>query len=260
MGLSQPKVYLVGRSSFDLAAFQEFLRDEAVDWRQTPGAGAAQEIVETAGRVCYMSFGDRQSPRTNEEYIHNLVRQGHESVLEHVTWSFLIIGVSRGFSHQLVRHRVGFAFSQLSQQYHDESEAVFVAPSAVSAIPDLAELWEESLANSKNAYEEILRFFESADAEGPSEFKKREWMRAIRSAARSVLPNATETKVFVTINARALRHFLSIRGSIPGDEEMRKVSALLRAHVKEVAPALFADFVVDEMPDGSPTVRKVPLN
>jgi len=86
------------------------------------------------------------------------------------------------------------------------------------------------------------------------ELSKKEFKRAIRSAARSVLPNATETKIVVTANARALRHFFKIRGSIPGDIEMREAVAALFKLVQAEAPSLFADFTLEELADGSPVL------
>jgi thymidylate synthase (FAD) len=155
--------------------------------------------------------------------------------------------VSRGFSHQLVRHRVGWAFSQLSQQYHNESDAEFVAPSALTKSPSAFAAWSKAIAGSREAYRDIL---ESLKTPGAS--KDKEFRRAIFSAARSVLPNATETKIFATANARALRHFFSVRGAIEGDEEMRQVSTILFQLVHPEAPALFSDFVVQKLTDGSP--------
>jgi thymidylate synthase (FAD) len=88
----------------------------------------------------------------------------------------------------------------------------------------------------------------------------RERRRAIRAAARSILPEATETSIVVTANARALRHFLDERGSIAGDEEMRTVSAQLLEFLRHDAPATFADFESSVAADGLPQVRRVPLS
>src|SRR5579872_3130893 len=106
-----PRIYLISRPTFDFHSLSEFLELEGVSWRRTEGSTSAEEVIEVSGRVCYMSFGRKQSPRTTPEYIGNLVEMGHESVLEHACWTFLVTGVSRAFSHQLVRHRVGFSFS-----------------------------------------------------------------------------------------------------------------------------------------------------
>ncbi len=123
-----PKLFLVGRPNFDYNSFLGFLETEGESWLKSEEASTPENIVEVAGRLCYMSFGSRQFRKCNKDYIDNLIKQGHESVLEHVSWSFILTGVSRAFTHQLVRHRVGFSFSQLSQQYHDENDATFVCP------------------------------------------------------------------------------------------------------------------------------------
>jgi thymidylate synthase (FAD) len=247
------RAYLVSRPLFDVEVFLRFLKDEGLSWQRSPGAREPEEIVETAGRVCYLSFGEHQSPKTNAQYIANLVGMGHESVLEHVNWGFVLAGVSRAFTHQLVRHRVGFAFSQLSQQYHDERDASFVEPTDLTAFPTARAAWQRAVAAARDAYRQILDSLESLEARSPPE-RRKEVRRAIYSAARSVLPNATETKVFVTANARALRHFLLVRGAIAGDEEMRQVSASLLRLLKVEAPTLFADYEIETLADGSPVV------
>lgn len=251
------KVYLVGGPHFDVKEFLRFLDDRETGWQRSMEVTEAEEIVEASGRVCYMSFGDKQSPRSTSEYIRHLVFMGHESVLEHINWSFVIAGASRALSHQLVRHRVGFAFSQLSQQYHDESYAPFLMPSQVKQNPRAADVWERAVVAAREAYREILKLLEEQQSSSRGETGRREILRAIRSAARSVLPNATETVIFMTANARALRHLFTVRGNILGDEEMRVLAAELLQHVQREAPSVFFDFVVEELPDGSPRVCKV---
>jgi thymidylate synthase (FAD) len=250
----EPKLFLIARSGIDHQEVQRFLDSENLNWNRTETATQSESLVELAGRLCYLSFGARQSPKTNYEYIKHLIGQGHESVLEHVSWTFILTGVSRAFTHQLVRHRVGFSYSQLSQQYHDESEAALVRPSIIEKNPDLIEIWHKSVEQSQEAYQEILTRLGSRFEQSRVE-SKREYLREIRSAARSVMPEGTETKIAFTANARAIRHFLDIRGAIIGDEEMRLVGALLLEMVRKDAPALFEDFRVDELPDGSPIVR-----
>src|SRR5882724_10516408 len=97
-----PRIFLVSEPSFDLAEMDEFLQESRTSWRKTSRTTSAEQIVECAGRICYMSFGEKQSPRDTHEYVKRLVKQGHESVLEHVNWGFVISGVSRAFTHQLV--------------------------------------------------------------------------------------------------------------------------------------------------------------
>ena len=222
----------------------KFLQAESVSWKRTAEATSVEELIEVCGRICYMSFGSNQSPRTTAEYITNLVVSGHESVLEHASWTFIVLGVSRAFTHQLVRHRVGFSFSQLSQQYHDERSARFVIPPELLNSKRAEKIWVKHVENSLKAYEEITVALKKNQGSRKN-MSAKEYRRSIRSAARSVLPNATETKVAVTANARALRHFLDVRGSIPGDIEMRKVAAELLRIVRADAPAVFADFSIE---------------
>ena len=249
------RIYIVARPQFDVDAFCLFLQETNTTWSRTPSATTAEELVEAAGRVCYMSFGKRQSPKSNKEYIRHLVNMGHESVLEHVSWTFLLEGVSRAFTHQLVRHRVGFAFSQLSQQYHDESEAEFVEPYYLDRVPKAQAAWQRAIEAIQESYCQIRDAVTDEEAQLGLDSNDKERLRAIRSVARSVLVNSTKTKIVVTANARALRHFLRVRGAILGDAEMRMVSAKLLELLAGEAPELFFDFHADRLPDGSPIVK-----
>lgn len=248
------KIYIVNRPEFDAKNFLSFTHNQKTDWRRTIGATDSEEIVEAAGRICYMSFGEDQSPKSNQEYIRHLIEMGHESVLEHVNWTFLITGVSRAFTHQLVRHRVGFAFSQLSQQYHNETNASFTEPLLIKNNSRAHDIWNKVIQETRQTYRELLKVLQESEHESAVHLKGKEFRRAIYSAARSILPNATETKILVTANARALRYFLKIRGQIPGDEEMRNVASHLLLHLKIEAPSLFFDFHIDKLTDGSPII------
>ncbi|MCI0347821.1 MAG: FAD-dependent thymidylate synthase [Acidobacteriales bacterium] len=250
----KPKVYLIGRPRFNVEVFLAFLREQRTEWHRTPRVTEPEEIVEVSGRICYMSFGEKQSPRTNTDYIRNLIRQGHESVLEHVSWTILLTGVSRAFTHQLVRHRTGFSFSQLSQQYHEETGAAFVEPPHIHQSPRALQAWQKATEVSRESYKVILESLSELDSAPALPSQKREFKRAIRSAARAVLPNATETKIVITANARALRHFFKVRGAIPGDVEMREVVAEIFKLIKPEAPSLFADFSLESLSDGSLTL------
>lgn len=254
-----PNIYLLSRPQFDVSEFLRFLETQRTTWDRSEEPSESEEIVEVAGRICYMSFGSQQAPKSNAEYIQRLISLGHESVLEHVSWTFLITGVSRSFTHQLVRHRVGFAFSQLSQQYHDEREAEFVFPPSLKDIPEARREWEEAVATAKRAYAKIVGLLGAEGSDLSNNLSRKEARRAIRSAARSILPNATETKIVVTANARAVRHFLRVRGCLPGDIEMRLVSSKLLGIVSAEAPALVGDFRVENLPDGSPIVIHEPI-
>jgi len=250
----EPRLYLLSRPRLDIHEFSRFFQDESVQWNRTPGATDAEEVIEFAGRICYMSFGEQQSPKSNDEYIKHLIAQTHESVLEHASWTFLLTGVSRAFTHQMVRHRVGFSFSQLSQQYHDEKAAKFVIPEEVKASARATDLWLQLIAEMQRGYQSITSGLEDENMNRST--SPRETRRSIRSAARSILPNATETKIVFSANGRALRHFLDVRGGIIGDLEMRRVSALVFSLLQQEAPALLADFEKLAPGDGYPLIRR----
>jgi thymidylate synthase (FAD) len=258
MKMAQPSVVLISRPSLDIDSVEEWLRDLGLEWVRSPLATPAEELIELSGRLCYMSFGTRQSPRSNREYIYNLIRQGHESVLEHASWTFLVSEVSRGFTHQLVRHRVGFAFSQLSQQYVDQKPMGVIMPRLIRESSQSSKQWTQAVEVARQAYQEILESLEREVPGADDSTDRRERRRAVRSAARSVLPEATDTRISVSANARAIRHFLRVRGSIVGDEEMRAVAARLLEIVRKEAPAVFADFDV-RIEKESPLVRQVSL-
>ena len=123
--IRRPKVYLVGRQLLDEAEIRRFLEDHEVGEWATDTSIPAEVLPEIAGRVCYMSFS-KPRPGGNRAYLGHIKEVGHGSVLEHTVWNFIITGVSRSFTHELVRHRAGFGYSQLSQRYVDESVADFV--------------------------------------------------------------------------------------------------------------------------------------
>src|SRR6266540_2914436 len=147
--IREPEIYIVGRQTLDREAIDRFLGDQGLSWETDTEVGGEQ-MVEAGGRICYMSFG--KGRKTNREYIQNLISMKHGSVLEHATWDFIITGVSRSFTHELVRHRSGWGYSQLSQRYVDESVAEYVEPDCIAADPELHRIWLETVAQSHQAY------------------------------------------------------------------------------------------------------------
>ena len=187
----EPRVYLVGRQQVDPAAIERFLLDHGLSW-QTDTEVGAEALAEMAGRVCYMSYG--KGRKTNREFLEHLVQVGHGSVLEHAVWSLLLTGVSRSFTHELIRHR-HFSYSQLSQRYVDESDSEFVEPEVIAGDPDLHRAWCEAVNAARTAYDRLVAGLEHHYASEPDRTLRR---KLARQAARSVLPNATETRIFVT--------------------------------------------------------------
>jgi thymidylate synthase (FAD) len=246
----EPKVYLVGRQVVDEEALAAFLADHDVDHWTTDSEVAGEKIIETAGRVCYMSFA-KPRPGGNHAYISHILEVGHGSVLEHAVFNLLITGVSRSLTHELVRHRAGWAYSQLSQRFVDESEADFVEPEVISEDPELHRIWLESVRASQMAYRELAdRLAEKFKDLGDRTLRRKK----AREAARSVLPNATETKIFVTANARALRHFIEMRGDAAADVEIRRLAIAVLEILQREAPNLFGDYTFVDLPEGGRAV------
>src|SRR5207244_4237012 len=183
----------------------------------------------------------------------NIKKQGHGSVLEHAVYVLLIEGISRSCSHELVRHRAGFGYSQLSQRYVDESHAAFVVPPAMLGDPALEAEWEREVADAQAAYVRAVEALMQRYAWIADKVHRR---KVAREAARSVLPNATEVKIVVSGNARAWRTMLELRSSEGAELEIRRMAIACLRVLRREAPALFADFEIyladDEKPDPTP--------
>jgi thymidylate synthase (FAD) len=243
--IREPNVYLVGRQTVDESVINRFLADHGVTW-QTDTEVAGEFLAEVAGRLCYMSFA-KPRPGGNATYLAHILEVGHGSVLEHAVWNFIFTGCSRSLTHELVRHR-HFSYSQLSQRYVDESVAEYVEPDCIADDPELHRLWLEAVAASHRAYMTLTEKLLDKFQEEPDRTLRR---KLARQAARSVLPNATETKIFVTGNARALRHFIEMRASRHAEVEIRKLAVKVLRILQPEAPHLFGDYSLIPLPDGT---------
>ncbi|MEK6674412.1 MAG: FAD-dependent thymidylate synthase [Planctomycetota bacterium] len=243
--IRRPKVYLVGRPSLNHAEIARFLTDERSSEWTTDTDVASQVLPEIAGRLCYMSFV-KPRPGGNAAYLNHIKEVAHGSVLEHSVWNFIITGVSRSFTHELVRHRAGFSYSQLSQRYVDESQTGFVEPDCIAADPKLHQAWSQAAEQARIAYADLVESLQAKFAHVEDRTLRR---KLARQAARSVLPNATETKIFVTANARALRHFIELRCNEHADVEIREVAAMMLDILLKEAPNLFGDYQLTPLPD-----------
>src|SRR4051812_21824979 len=141
--LREPKITLIARPEFLEPAHMP------VQWLGSSSGG--ERLAEFAGRLCYMSQRNPAS-RTTADYLENIKKQGHGSVLEHASYSLLLEGVSRSLTHELVRHRAGTAMSQLSQRYVDESVADFVVPPAIVGEAELEAAWRTQMDTAQAAY------------------------------------------------------------------------------------------------------------
>jgi thymidylate synthase (FAD) len=251
--ITEPSIYLVGRQTIDHGALSRFLTDHECESWGTDTEIGAEKLVETAGRLCYMSFS-KPRPGGNAAYVGHLLDVGHGSVLEHAVFNLIVSGVSRSFTHELVRHRAGFGFSQLSQRFVDESDVPFVVPPGMAEevaaarrliarfsvpLPKARDVldwanrhfgvegmhqltveegaglrWLMAMEECQRAYLYLSDYLSAkhkpagvikaeTDPEyaeqlgGLIEMNATERRKKAREAARSVLPNAAETKIFV---------------------------------------------------------------
>jgi len=172
---------------------------------------------------------------------------GHFSVLEHASVTFYITGISRSCTHELIRHR-HFSYSQLSQRYVPETESQVVVPPGVEDDPELTEILLEAADASRATYTALLARLDAKFADQPNAILRR---KQARQAARAVLPNATETRIVVTGNYRAWRHFIAMRASEHADVEIRRLAIACLRELLDIAPAVFADFEISALADGT---------
>jgi thymidylate synthase (FAD) len=274
--ITAPTVYRIGGQDVDMNRLCEFMQDNGVGGYQPDAPSAGEQLVEVGGRLCYLSFRNPR-PGGNAAYIEHILEVGHGSVLEHAVFTVILTGISRSLSHELVRHRAGLSPSQLSQRYVDSSDVSFVLPPAIPHVVASRpyQVWLEVCRVAQDSYEvltaDLLRdalrqriahmdLEDGLDGATPATLANlarridREsgtvLLKQAREAARSVLPNCTETKVFLTGNVRAFRHVLEQRGSRFADQEFRRLAFKLLEVFRLAAPHIFGDYRIEKGPDG----------
>jgi thymidylate synthase (FAD) len=257
-----PSVFLIARPSIDLDGLRGYLQDVGGEsWLQrrldeTDGEPNGGElIVEFAGRACYRSWepglnANVTRVRTDQrEYFANILRSAHGSVLEHANYSFVLRNVSRVFTHELVRHRAGSAFSQESLRYVRLTDIGFRVPAALEPVREQVLAIVEQLEEFQLSAAKEL----GIDEEGVPFHVKKE----VTSALRRLAPIGLSTDIVWSANARTLRHVIEMRTSDGAEEELRFVFDKIAVMMQSEAPGLFQDFTRRD--DGSwvPEHRKV---
>jgi len=199
----------------------------------------ADALAEFAGRLCYKSF-NRPNPNTarNEDYLKNIIDQGHFSVLEHASVSFLVRGVSRALLAELTRHR-HLSFSVVSQRYVDYSGTEPVIPPALEGDGVSKFYLEDAYREAIGTYEVLVSRL----------MEKGLGRKQAREAARAVLPNAAPVDMVVTGNLRAWRDVLGKRHHVAADKEIQRFAGLVLGHLRDIAPASVQD--IPDEPYGS---------
>lgn len=224
-----PQVQIVA-STFTEEAADSILEEQVF-------SSSVETLTVLAGRSCYQSF-DRPNPQTalDKDYLERtLFEQGHWSIAEHSSATFYITGVSRAFTHELVRHR-HLSFSQLSQRFVDESGAKYVVPPAIRGDDYLETVLDEVMVNTRIAYNLVATNLQNQGVP----------RKQAREAARAVLPNMTETKIVVTGNLRAWHEVTQRRMQPDADAEMQEVMRMIYKELNFIAPAIFPELEGDD--------------
>lgn len=254
--INQPRVHLAGLGGF-LAGF-----DESLDFMQYLDDEEPKEraghLVKLCGQLCYLSFGPKRSKNVDLlKYLDHIKQSGHGSVLEHPSYTFLIYGIDRSVTHELVRHRVGVAYSQVSQRYVDGKVLRFVKRPEFEGDAELERHFESWIDSSVVEYDARAASLSRKMMSDPAfaDRPKTDQRKAVNQAARSCLPNEAEAPIAVSLNVRALRHLSEMRVSKPADVLIRRAFFKVFLCLTMLEPILFSDYVIEEQKDGTHAVE-----
>lgn len=223
--------------------------EEVEDWGESRGFNLGSDalydndyIPELAGRLCYLSYLSRRpnepGSTLNQTYLDHIYEIGHTSVIEHSVFGFMVTDVSRNYSHEQVRHRVGVAYSQLSTRYVDQFDNRYFdhpengmsdktlgayMPPEVEEDEELKELYDGAWAMCQKVYHKIFQRMREKGLK----------LKQARSIAREILPGSAGTMIYITINARELDHIFKMRGALDADDQIRRVALAMYDCVRE---------------------------
>ena len=248
---------IVREPTITLVARPHFLEPAHVPVAWVGQASDGERLSEFAGRLCTMS---QRNPagRSTSEFLDTIRQQGHGSVLEHASYSLLLEGISRALTHELVRHRPGFAYSEVAQRHVGEGDLRFVMPPAIIGDEALERAWLAQVQDAERAHATLVDSLMTRYAWMADKIQRR---RTAREAALGVLPNSIETRMLVTGNVRAWRTMLEVRASEDADLEFRRLAIAVLGVLRAEAPMCFSDFEVylaaDRREAARATYRKV---
>jgi thymidylate synthase (FAD) len=250
---TEPKVILVARPALVQEGITEALAEYGSGpsgWNRGDDTSDGDGLSEFMGRICYGSFSNRQGRIGGKAYFENVLAGGHGSVTEHAVFSFIVARASRNFTHQMVRHRAGMSPSQESQHFirytwDDDEAGAQEAGLCLTGVPEhMHETWVEMAEASINAY---AASWQAMKLDG---LKKKEACER----SRGLLLSALESRIGLTMNCRALRHFCELRGTKDNALEIRLVAAQVAQIMRREAPAIFQDLEVSPGADDQPIV------
>lgn len=255
----QPKVFLVAQTTVNSDGMQKYLEHiGAADWK-SDAPSDAEVLMEFMGRLCYRSWRPGMNANVtkvregNEGYLQNIVKVKHGSVLEHPVVSFVFADVSRVFTHELVRHRAGAAYSQESLRFVRLTDLGLWLPEAeTERFPELAEIFEKTFTNLEQLQGTLARIF-GLDDDG-KQFKEK---KVLTSLMRRVAPEGLATTIGASFNFRALRHIIEMRTAESAEAEIRVAFDQVALICKTNWPNVFMDFSKNEKGEWLTENRKV---
>lgn len=257
----QPGVVMLARPHVATAPLRGFVEgfDEELEFNSyifdPDMLSPAATLTKVAGQTCYLSLGPGRTKNADaDRYLTNIKAQGHGSVLEHSSFSFLLYGCSRSFTHELVRHRTGVAFSQVSQRYVGGKTLRFVERREYQSSPVLHDRFERGIDLAATEYagrtDILLALQKDGDLQMTAEART-DRRKKVQQAARSCLPNETEAPLVFSGNVRALRHIIEMRTSQHAETEIRDVMYRVFLCLAIAEPLLFNDYKIVDLPDGT---------
>lgn len=264
----EPKVFLVGKTELDEAGVRAYLESigiEEDDWSPDPDVSGCENLTEFGGRICYKSWApwDPSKPEGtnpnvtrvregNYPYLKNIVKSEHGAVVEHANVSMVFKDVSRVFTHEMVRHRAGWAYSQESLRYVRLDAGIRAwLPELIAENPAATKLMEGVIAQLEGAQRTLHEIFDVAAIKDFAVKKK------LTSAFRRVAPIGLATTILVTGNVRAWRHVISQRTSVHAEAEARLVLGMAARILKERFPHLFWDMQENDQGEWALTHPKI---
>ncbi len=251
----EPQVFIVGETRVCEAGLQAYLEHIGMSGWISDAPTDAEKLIEVMGRLCYRSFAPGLNPNVtrvrerNDDYLANIVKVKHGSVIEHPVVNFIFADVSRVFTHELVRHRVGVGISQESLRFVRLDNLGQWLPTAIQENEQAVEIFARTFEQLEQLQLELAQLFE-LDKEGTPFHRK----KLVTSAMRRIAPLGLATTIGWSANMRTLRWLLEMRTDPSAEEEIRLVFGKVGALLLQRYPNLFADFSAEEI-DGLPCFR-----
>jgi thymidylate synthase (FAD) len=258
MEFVEPQVYLIAESKIDFGQLKSMLasigEETATKWlaRTTEASKSEGELLtEVAGRICYKSFGVGLNPNvtkireSSRDYIENTLSKGDGSIFEHATCTFTFLNVSRVFTHELVRHRVGVAISQESLRYVRPTHVRFWLP------PE----FQDKKTQVKSIIEQIEHDYHDLESSYNWDKLNFDVKKRITSALRRIMPDGIATSIVWSANHRTIRHVIAMRTAESAEIEIRFVFDKVARIMKEKFPLIYQDFEYSELEDGTRSWR-----